>query len=113
MLASVVDFPSQTRIFEIVHEGEGLISIYITNLDFNAPKGTMADLALNYAAVREFFGMSKDPIASWDAEKEHRNLILRTRIPEKVYKNLEKYEWSDVVESEETLNKFVYQPTVE
>ncbi len=111
MLASVVEFPSQTRIFEIVHEGNGIISIYITNLDYNAPKGTFGDLALGYASTRRFFSTDKDPVKTWDDEKEHRNLILRTRVPEEIYKNLEQYEWSDVIESEQTLNKFKYHPS--
>ena len=108
MLASVVDFPSQTRVFEIVHEGDGLIAIYITNLEPNAPEGTFVDTALNYAAARKFFGMSKDPIAEWEAEKAHRNLILRTRVPKDVYENLDRYEWSDVVESEDLLKNLEF-----
>lgn len=112
MLASVVDFPSQTRIFEIVHEGNGIIDIYITNVDPNAPKGSFVYTALNYAATRLYFGMSDDPIAAWQSEKEHRNLILRTRVSESIWKNLDAYEWSDVIESEVTLNAFQYHPTL-
>jgi hypothetical protein len=112
MLASVVDYPSQTRVFEIVHEGQGYISIYITNLDPNAPVGSFVDLGMSYAAARRFFGMSDDAIADWNIDKEHRNLILRTKIPEAVYQNLEQYEWSEVVESVETLEKLSFKPTV-
>ncbi|MBQ9395301.1 MAG: metallophosphoesterase [Proteobacteria bacterium] len=110
MLASVVDFPSQTRVFEIVHEGKGIISIYITNLDMNVAKGTMGYTAWEYAAARKFFGMDDDPIGDWEKEREHRNLILRTRVPEEIYKNLDNYEWSETIESETTLKNLVYNP---
>ncbi len=110
MLASVVDFPSQTRVFEIVHEGKGIISIYITNLDMNVAKGTMGYTAWEYAATRKFFGMDDDPIGDWEKEREHRNLILRTRVPEEIYKNLDNYEWSETIESETTLKNLVYNP---
>ena len=110
MLASVVDFPSQSRIFEIVHEGKGYIAIYITNIDPNAPKGSFVDTALHYAAARKYFATSKDPAADWEAEKPHRNLILRTKVAEDVYKNLEKYKWSDTIISETVLNNLKFEP---
>lgn len=111
MLASVVDFPSQTRIFEIVYEGRQIISIYMTNIDANAPKGSFVHTALQYAAARLFFGLASDPIADWEAEKEHRNLILRTKIPESVAKNIEKYEWHGAIESEKLLKKLEFKPS--
>ena len=110
MLASVIEFPSQTRIFEIVYEGDGYITIYVTNLDANAPAGTMVDEALKYAAARKYFSKSKDGRKAWDEERDARNLILRTRVPEEIYKNIEKYEWSDVIESETVLNQIQYNP---
>lgn len=109
MLASVVDFPSQSRIFEIVHEGNGIIAIYITNIEPNAPRNSFVDLGVQYAAARLFFGMSKDPIADWEGENAHTNLVLRTRVPQDVYENLEKYEWSSTIESEELLNKLEFK----
>ena len=116
MLASVVDFPSQSRIFEIVYEGNGIIDIYITNIDPNAPKNTFVRTAMEYASARRFFGSDDAPekiIKAWDDEKEHRNLILRTRVPEEIWKNLENYEWSDVIESETTLQNFRFETTKE
>ena len=55
MLASTVDFPMQTRIFEIVQDGNGQLSIYVTNLDQNAPDGSMAGEARHLAAAHEEF----------------------------------------------------------
>ena len=110
MLASVVDFPSQTRLFEIVYEGEGIISIYITNLDANAPAGSFVDEALNFAAARKFFGFSDDPAKDWDNEKIHRNMILRTKVPAEIAENIEQYDWSDVIESETLLKNLKYKP---
>ena len=110
MLASVVEFPSQTRIFEIVYEGNGYINIYLTNLDANAPVGTMVDEALNFAAARKYFSTAKDSRTVWEAEKPSRNLILRTRVPKEIYENIERYEWSDVIESETLLQNLKYQP---
>ena len=110
MLASVVDYPSQTRLFEIVHEGNGYISIYITNLDANAPKGTFVDEALNMSAARTFFGMDSDPIQTWTDEKAHRNLILRTKVPAEIYENLDRYTWSETIESETLLKNLKYNP---
>lgn len=37
------------------------------------------------------------------------NLVLRTRVPKDVYENLEKYEWSNVIESETLLNKLKFE----
>lgn len=111
MLASVVDFPSQTRLFEIVYEGEGIISIYITNLDANAPKGSFVDEALNFAAARGFFSFSEDYAKVWDDEKIHRNMILRTKVTREIYENIEQYDWSDTIESETLLKKLKYKPS--
>lgn len=108
MLASVVDFPSNSRIFEIVHEGQGLIDIYITNLEPNAPSGSFVDTAIHYAAARTFFGSDKDPIASNLSQSEHQNLILRTRVPKDIYDNLDRFDWSDTIESEVLLNKLEF-----
>lgn len=119
MLASVVDFPSQSRIFEIVHEGNGIIAIYMTNIEPNAPRGSFVDTAVQYAAARRFFGglssltlppdqQAQKVLDAAEAETEHMNLVLRTRVPKDVYENLEKYEWSDVIESEVLLNKLTF-----
>ena len=121
MLASVVDFPSQSRIFEIVYEGDGIIDIYLTNIEPNAPRGSFVDTAVQYAAARRFFGGFKDItetdhaerakkiLDSVEAESEHMNLVLRTRVPKDVYENLEKYKWSNVIESETLLNKLKFE----
>ena len=107
MATSTVDFPSQTRIIEIVHEGKGVISIYVTNLDTNAPKGSLVRNAVSWAAARTYFAsLNPNTEQSWLDEKEHRNMILRTNVPEAVWKNLDNYEWSDTIESETLLKSF-------
>ena len=111
MLASIISFPSQTRIFEIVHEGEGYISIYITNVDANVPQGSLAEWAMHLTAARDFFSFDKDPIATWEADKAHRNLILRTRVPKAIYENIDRYEWSTRIESIETLKALSFNPS--
>ncbi len=108
MLASIVDFPSQTRLWELVWEGDRDLSIYITNVDANAPKGSLVYEAVRYAAARLYFGQADDPIANWDSEIGNRNMILRVKLPEDVAENLKKYEWSDVIESTTTVASFEY-----
>lgn len=103
MVASTVDFPSQSRIVEIVHEGKGIISIYVTNLDANAAPRSLVAEALPWAAARRFFSIKADPTKAWEDEKPHRNMILRTKVEKSIADELDKYTWSKVIESEETL----------
>ena len=109
MLASIIDFPSQTRLFEIVWEGGDAISIYITNVDANAPEGSFVYDAMRMASARLYFGSKDDPIQFWDDDKAHRNLILHATIPHDVAENLANYEWSDHIESLTTLKNMTYE----
>lgn len=108
MLASIIDFPSQTRLYELVWEGDDNLTIYITNVDANAPQGSFVYDAIRYAAARLYFGMTDDPIAAWDSEIGQRNMILRVKLPNDVAQNLKNYEWSDTIESLTTLKSFSY-----
>ncbi len=113
MLASSVDFPSQTRVFEFVWEpGTTQISIYITNIDANAPAGSFVYDAIRMAAARLFFGtqnrIGSDPRLNWDSEKSARNQILNLQISEKLAQKLAQYDWSDTIESLETLKTLEY-----
>ncbi len=123
MLASVVDFPSQSRIFEIVYEGNGIIDIYLTNIEPNAPIGSFADTGVRYAATRKFFAVGASAkmtpeqqaaqiVDDMEAQNAHMNLILRTRVSKDIYENIEKYEWSDIIESEVLLNKFDFKASM-
>ena len=109
MLASIIDFPSQTRLFELVWEGGDALSIYITNVDANAPVGSFVYDAMKMASTRLFFGTKDDPVQYWDNDKAHRNLILHVSLPHDVAENLANYEWSDQIESLTTLKNMKFE----
>lgn len=83
MLASTVDFPMQSRILELVDEGGGYLSVYVTNVDHNAAAGTPADTGRLYAAARRFF-QDRDYREEWEARRGDRNLLLRWRMPDAI-----------------------------
>jgi len=87
MLASTVDFPMHSRIYEIVDEGNGFVSIYCTQLDHNSPPGSLAHRARELAGVKEAFGSvltAPDVAADWQEDLGSQNLLLRVRIPDEV-----------------------------
>jgi len=107
MLASTVDFPMQTRLIEVVDERNGFATIYVTNLDHNSPTDSLAHRSRALAAGKMAFpnvvGDMADIEGFWEGELEAQNLILRIELPQKVQDTLARYEWSTVIESEETL----------
>ncbi len=106
MLASTVDFPMQSRIFEFVYEGGGYLSIYATNLDHNAAAGTPADRARHLAAAHVFF--ENDEYSDlWEGERPSRNMLLRVRLPEGVRTAVEAAgPWESTIHSETVLASF-------
>ncbi|HOX43801.1 MAG TPA: metallophosphoesterase [Myxococcota bacterium] len=106
MAASPVDFPQQSRIVELVDEGNGFLSIYVTNLDHDAPEGSLAHRARELAAAKLYFTQAaggQDVADFWAAELQNQNLLLRLRLPEPVRASLARFDWPARVESEETL----------
>jgi len=99
---ATVDFPSQTRIMEIVYEGDQTLAVYVTNVDHNAPLQSMAHEAQALAAGRRTYFSFSFP-ESWEAEREHRNLILRYRLPPAFAAEIEKHTWPTQIESIATL----------
>ncbi|RMF18659.1 MAG: hypothetical protein D6761_02080, partial [Candidatus Dadabacteria bacterium] len=55
MMPSTADFPLQSRIIELAYEGSRYLTIYVTNIDDNAPPGSLAHEARKLAAGRRFF----------------------------------------------------------
>lgn len=102
MCPSSVDFPLQSRIVEVVYEGNRTISIYITNLDHNAAEDSIAHYARHLAAGRKFF-WNADYRDDWEQNRQGDNKIVRITIPTDVAANIERHEWSTRIESEETL----------
>ena len=103
MVASTVDFPMHTRIIELVYEGQGYLSVYVTNLDHNSPNRSMAADARKWAAGRRLIS---DPeyLDSWLGEDlEARNLLLRYKLPQEMQAAVESHSWPTRVESTETL----------
>jgi 3',5'-cyclic AMP phosphodiesterase CpdA len=106
MLASPVDFPMQSRVFELVDEANGFLSIYATNLDHNSPEGSLAHRARGLAAAKAVFlarTAGVDLAAAWRADLESQNLLLRARLPDQVRARLAEHDWPARIESEETL----------
>ncbi len=105
MAPSNVDFPMQTRILEFVWEGNGYLSIYVTNVEQNAPPGTMAHEARELAAGRKIF-LTGSVRNSWKENLDAMNLVMRVRVPDDVARNIESHQWPKRIESIETLEAF-------
>lgn len=106
MASSTIDFPSQTRIIELVHEGDGIISTYVTNLDANAAPDSQVDESRLWSAARRYFSFKGDAIKKWNDEKPHRNMIIRSKVDKAIADNLDKFQWHGTIDSIETLEKF-------
>lgn len=107
MCASTVDYPMQSRILEVVYDGDGYLSVYVTNVSQNAPMGSPAHVARELAAGRKnFLPIDDDVRKSWRNQLEATNLLLRYNIPEQVASNIESQSWPTRIESTATLQKF-------
>jgi 3',5'-cyclic AMP phosphodiesterase CpdA len=104
MCASTVDFPMQSRILEVVYEGDGFLSVYVTNMEQNAAEGTMAREALDLAVGRKYFS-NRSYRDSWEGSLETMNLLLRFKLNAKVTQSIESADWPTRIESEETLEQ--------
>jgi 3',5'-cyclic AMP phosphodiesterase CpdA len=108
--ASSVDFPSQSRIVELVYEDTGYLSVYVTNLDHNGREDGLAHMARWLSAAREFFsgtsGANVDYDQDWLADVEDRNVLFRIALPAAVVSAIEAEEWPSRIESVETLSAF-------
>jgi 3',5'-cyclic AMP phosphodiesterase CpdA len=104
--ASTVDFPMHSRVIELVDEGNGVLSVYVTNVDHNAAEDSLVQAARHWAAGKLAFpevSGSVDVDELWAAEVEAANLLLRIRLPDSVAEELADHDWPDAIESEETL----------
>lgn len=110
MSASSIDFPFQSRVMELVYEGNGYLSIYVTNFGNNAEEMTLADNARQLAGGKLAFGspgFDGDTVAAWEADTQAQNLLLRVALPNDIRSNLEQVsDWPDIVESVHTLADF-------
>ena len=87
--SSLIDYPQQTRLLEVVYNGEGSGSIYSTMLDFNAKKGSLPYLARALSLI----DIQYDKIGDDNAGiKEDRNVILKFKIPKEISEVFDKYE---------------------
>jgi len=106
MVSSTLDFPMHSRILELVLEGNGHLSVYVTNIDHNSPPGTLAHEGRRFAAGAKSFNSfykADDLDAFWEKDTKFQNLLLRIPIPEAVQAELSLYEWPTRIESETTL----------
>jgi 3',5'-cyclic AMP phosphodiesterase CpdA len=107
MQASTIDFPMQSRIIEIVDEGNGYLSVCCTNLDHNSTEDSLAHYGRRTGAGRRSFqGITDaygDVEALWAADLPAQNLLLRIPIPQDLRNELAKHDWPASIESEETL----------
>lgn len=80
MLASTLDFPIQSRVLELVDEGNGYLSIYTTNLDHLSPEDSPAHAARALAAAKyafPLFGETPNVANAWAGDVDSQNLVLR------------------------------------
>ncbi len=85
MLASTLDFPIQSRVLELVDEGNGYLSIYATNLDHLSPVGSPAHDARAIAAGKYAFpliGDDSDVAGDWAGDVDSQNLVIRMKLSE-------------------------------
>jgi 3',5'-cyclic AMP phosphodiesterase CpdA len=110
MTASTIDFPLQSRALEFVDEGNGYLSIYVTNFDHNSDETTLAHKARELAGGKLAFGTTGfdgDTIAFWAEDVLAQNLLLRVKLPVDVSGNLSSnYDWPESIESIDTLANF-------
>ena len=110
MSASTIDFPLQSRVVELVDEGNGYISIYVTNFGNNADETTLAHVARKLAGGKLAFGSpgsDVDTVAFWARDTQAQNLLLRVALPDDIRSNLEQIsDWPEIVESVHTLSNF-------
>ncbi|MFB6350968.1 MAG: hypothetical protein ABEN55_01185 [Bradymonadaceae bacterium] len=107
MCASTVDYPMQTRILELVYDGNGYLSVYATNIEQNAPRGTPGHFGRELAAGRKvFLPIKNDVRKKWRGQLEATNVLLRYKLPEAVTENIESQTWPTRIESTETLQAF-------
>lgn len=105
MTPSTLDFPMQTRFWELVDEGGGFVSIYATILEQNAPEGSLAHRAREIAAGHGWFQNAKLR-ENFEANREHRNLILRFKLPADIASAISQAPGHDSIASEDTLAAF-------
>lgn len=106
MLASTVDFPMHTRFVELVDEGTGFLSIYVTNLEHNSPTDGLAHHGRELAAGKRAFPGVLEPAdvaGLWADDLPHQNLLLRIAIPDALRDSLATHEWPATIASEATL----------
>ena len=104
MVASTVDFPTQTRMIELVLEQPSVLKIYSTVLDHNAAPESLAFQARLWAMGRRYLTLHYTR-ANWQATLSARNMLLRIQIPEAIDQTLRQYAWPERIESIETLAK--------
>ena len=108
MTASTRDFPQQSRAIELVDEGNGYLSVYITNFDHNSPESSLAHKARQLSAGKAAFGPPNDgdTVAYWAEESQSQNLLLRYKLDSALSNNLAAHTWPGTIETIETLENF-------
>jgi hypothetical protein len=103
MLSSTVDFPMHSRMFEIVNENNGYVSIYATNFDHNSPEDSLAHQARDLAAAKRAFpnvlGEHELP-GLWEGDLLDQNLVLRVPITGDLEASLAEHDWPTFIETE-------------
>jgi 3',5'-cyclic AMP phosphodiesterase CpdA len=110
MTASTIDFPLQSRALELVDEGNGYLSIYVTNFGHNSEEKTLAHKARQLAGGKLAFGntgFDGNTEAFWAEDIQSQNLLLRLKIPADISDRLADItNWPTTIESVETLANF-------
>ncbi len=87
---SLMEFPQQARLFDIVYEGNGVGAVQTCLVDYEATKGSLSDRCREMA----YLDKHKEELKSGrrratEGNQEDRNSILRFDIPEEIAKKLE------------------------
>lgn len=82
--ASLLDYPQQSRLFEIVYEGNNVGAIHTCVVDHNSPAGSLA----SYSRSLAHKDANRDAQDYYAGKAEDRNTILRFSIPPEIAKKL-------------------------
>ncbi|GAB4306281.1 MAG: hypothetical protein Kow0090_21530 [Myxococcota bacterium] len=73
--ASLLDFPQQARFVEIVYNGDGTGSIFLTLLDYASPEGSLAEMGRKLAIIDHVTGWSSETLG--DIENRNAELVFK------------------------------------
>ncbi len=86
--ASLLDYPQQSRLFEIVYEGNNTGAIHTCVVDHNSPSGSLSAYSRQLAYQDATSRAPQSDFKDYTGKEADRNTILRFSIPPEIAKKL-------------------------